>query len=49
MAIAQKKITQMHISICGTICIEKVFVNCKFWVWGISLSCLLLLKLGMLQ
>ena len=49
MAIAQKNFTQMHKSICGTICIEKVFVNCKFWVWGNSLSCLLLLKLGMLH
>jgi hypothetical protein len=29
MAIAQKKITHMHETICGTICIEKVFVNCK--------------------
>jgi hypothetical protein len=44
-----KEITHMHLSICGPICIEKVFVNCKIWVWGVSLSCLLLLKLEMLQ
>jgi hypothetical protein len=30
MAIAQKKITHMHETISGTICIEKVFVCCKF-------------------
>jgi hypothetical protein len=36
MAIAQKRIIQMHETICGTVCIEKFLLIAKFEIWKFS-------------